>query len=116
MRHKKGDRVGAILCGEEEGGKKLLKFLGYGVYDGDEVPPKGGGFMQDAMNETGNTNPKIVLDNGKVVWGCQCWWGSEAAVRKQIEEYEKHGYETVVVDMEEEMLKEVKKSEKAERN
>lgn len=20
-------------------------------------------------------NPKIVLDNGDVVWGFQCWWG-----------------------------------------
>jgi len=23
-------------------------------------------------------NPKIVLDSGKVVWGCQCWWTDES--------------------------------------
>lgn len=24
------------------------------------------------------SNPKIILDDGEVVWGCECWWGPEA--------------------------------------
>ena len=23
-------------------------------------------------------DPKIILDDGEVVWGCECWWGPEA--------------------------------------
>jgi hypothetical protein len=23
----------------------------------------------------GRRNPKIVLEGGGVVWGCECWWG-----------------------------------------
>ena len=25
--------------------------------------------------ELGRTNPRIVLDDGMVIWGYQCWWG-----------------------------------------
>jgi hypothetical protein len=23
-------------------------------------------------------NPRIELDNGNVVWGCECWWSAES--------------------------------------
>jgi len=79
-------RVGAILNSE---GKKI-NFLGYGEYVGDEVPPEDTpGFNM------GMPNPKIVLDNGKVVWGCQCWWGPEEEIKKTLEKYD----EIVDVDM-----------------
>jgi len=29
-------------------------------------------------------NPRIRLDTGDVVWGCQCWWGPEDEVRSSI--------------------------------
>ena len=68
MTRQVGARVGAMLGARD----KTVRFLGYGVYQGDEVPPENiGGFNM------GFPNPKIVLDNGKVVWGCECWWGAE---------------------------------------
>ncbi len=30
-------------------------------------------------------NPKILLDSGDVVWGCECWWGPEAEVKAERE-------------------------------
>lgn len=29
-------------------------------------------------------NPKIVLDNGDVVWGCECWWGPEERYEQMV--------------------------------
>ncbi len=29
-------------------------------------------------------NPKIVLDNGKVVWGSECWWAPEEQVKRMV--------------------------------
>jgi len=48
---------------------------GFGVYVGDEPFPTG--WM------VGIPNPKIVLDSGEVVWGCQCWWGCEEAFNQK---------------------------------
>ncbi len=73
----KGSRVGAIRNADKE----TVYLFGYGTYEGDEVPPvEVGGFL----TEIGIENPKIVLDNGKVVWGCQCWWGSEEKTKRVI--------------------------------
>lgn len=78
---KKGDRVGAILGSEPDG---TVNFLGYGVYDGEEVPSSAVGQLGEILRDTGNPNPKIVLDNGKVVWGCECWWGSEKRIAETL--------------------------------
>lgn len=65
-----GMRVGAIQKMDEE----TVHLFGYGVYDGDlEVPDNPGWF-----------NPRITLDSGKIVWGYQCWWGSEGEVKSII--------------------------------
>jgi hypothetical protein len=70
-----GDRVFAIRNATQE---EVFAF-GYGVYEGDEVPPVGTiGALGIDLGEVKMPNPKITLDNGTVVWGCQCWWGSEA--------------------------------------
>lgn len=76
-----GDRVGAIRNAD----KTTVYMFGYGTYQGEEIPPKGtiGAFGID-MGEASMSNPKIVLDDGNVVWGCQCWWGSEARVKEMI--------------------------------
>lgn len=68
---KVGERIGAIYKASEE----TVYVLGFGVYVGDEIPPKDGGWMAAACHEVGATNPKLVLDDGQIVWGCQCWWG-----------------------------------------
>ena len=79
MKKKIGSRVGAILSGKNG----VVRFLGYGKYVGDFVPPEEiGGF------NFGQPNPKIELDSGKVVYGCECWWGSEAAIKRELEKYD----------------------------
>jgi hypothetical protein len=76
-----------------------VSLLGFGVYVGDEVPPAPMGavraifgaatwedFDRVVAEDVGAepnpalrpTNPKIVLDDGQVVWGAECWWGPES--------------------------------------
>lgn len=77
----KGTRVGAVLSADE----KTVLFLGWGTYVGDEVPgPEVAGFMAQLCREMKRPNPKIQLDDGKVVFGCECWWGDEAKVKEMI--------------------------------
>jgi hypothetical protein len=45
-----------------------VRLFGCGTYVGKEECPKLFNLL----------NPKIVLDSGKVVWGCQCWWTDES--------------------------------------
>lgn len=75
-------RVGAIQSIKDG----VAKFYGYGEYVGDEIPSK------DSVNKftkmlgtNGIANPKIVLDDGRVVWGCECWWGPEDQIKKRLE-------------------------------
>ena len=78
-----GSRVGAVL-GAKEG---KCEFLGYGIYEGDFVPEGAVGFMAKALVDNHQVNPKICLDSGKVVWGCECWWGDEEKVKKILSQY-----------------------------
>ena len=71
-----GERVGAIRSANDQG----VSLFGYGVYDGDVKHP-----------DFGFPNPHITLDDGRVVWGCECWWGPEESVKKSI------GERTVVI-------------------
>lgn len=86
-----GARVGAILSSNAT----EVHLLGFGVYDGNHTPPFGPmgapWSVVEEMKKAGQlpqdwtwTNPRITLDDGRVVWGCQCWWGPEDAVRKRI--------------------------------
>lgn len=88
-----GARVGAFLGA----GDGVVLFLGYGVYEGDEVPFAAAGVMADVLRERALTNPKIRLDNGDVVWGCECWWGPEATIQSRMAEYKAAGYRIDVV-------------------
>lgn len=78
------------------------RVFGRGVYVGDEVPEGAEGFFGPEMAVAGLRNPKIVLDNGQVVWGCECWWGPEAKMARYLE-----GRTVVSVDIEQ-MRKEMK--------
>ncbi len=69
-----GDRIGALRDADD----KVVNFFGYGVYEGEEVPPWG------LAKDAGITNPKLRLDNGKVVWGQECWWGPEEKIKELI--------------------------------
>lgn len=79
MKIVKGARVGAMA----EADDTMVRLFGYGTYEGDEVPPPGiiGPYGLD-MHSPGLSNPKLVMDNGSVVWGCECWWGPEEGVHK----------------------------------
>ena len=79
MTVKVGDRVGAI-CGRRKDG--VVDFYGYGTYAGEHVPVGAVGFIADAIIGTGIKNPRIDLDDGAVVWGCECWWMSEDKAKK----------------------------------
>ena len=76
-----GERVGAILRADSHS----VKFLGYGVYEGNHTPAKGPfGMTQAEFKKTVGhpyTNPRIRLDNGKRVWGFQCHWGPEREIK-----------------------------------
>lgn len=74
-------RVGAILSISQEG---IAKFLGYGDYTEDVVPEEGVGGMGDILRKGSVPNPRIVLDCGKVVWGCECWWAEEDRVKERL--------------------------------
>lgn len=80
---KVGSRVGAIAEQNEEG----TLFFGYGVYEGDfkiEDPTiYMMGFQVASMDII---NPRIRLDNGDVVWGCESWWAPEEEVQQLLED------------------------------
>lgn len=64
----KGNRVMAILNADDT----FVNVLGYGEYLGEEIHP-----------EYQFKTPKIVLDNGDIVWGCECWWGNVEEMEKR---------------------------------
>jgi len=70
-----GERVAAIAHMDAE----KVVFYGYGVYEGDFISP----FSVDVTDspEKPDTNPRIRLDNGKIVWGIECWWLKEEDFR-----------------------------------
>jgi hypothetical protein len=100
---KVGDRVLAIASGEN----KVIRYYGAGVYEGDfpygdtrsAVPMSRTERYEhdlDVLDHGGALhNPRIRLDNGKYVWGCECWWGPEAELRKRYD-----GCQLVEVDIE----------------
>ena len=76
-----GERVGAIHTASND----EVRLFGYGVYAGREVPgEEAAGWLADMVREMDHDNPKIVLDSGKVVWGCECWFGPEVEVQAMI--------------------------------
>ena len=75
-----GDRVGAIASAN----KDEICLYGYGQYMGDVVPPAEITCMGISLAELGHANPKILLDSGQVVWGCECWWGPESKIKESI--------------------------------
>jgi len=93
-----GDRVGAILSVKD--GKVLS--LGFGTYAGLSVPPdRGPRSLATLMHEAKAANPRIVLDSGKEVFGCECWWGSEGVMLEKLDYWKAQGWEIADVDIDE---------------
>jgi hypothetical protein len=91
MKYQIGTRVGAILSSNAY----EVQFLGYGVYEADRIPVEAVGWLANMCREMQRPNPCILLDNGKRVYGCECWWGPEVDVRKMLD-----GRTIVTVDIE----------------
>lgn len=92
---KPGDRAGAAISMADG----VVKLLGFGVYEGDFIPDeKATGAMAEVLRNQGVGNPKIRLDNNDIVWGCECWWGSEEKLKalikgaKEVETIDIHEY------------------------
>lgn len=80
MQRRIGERIGAVQSADNN----TVHLFGYGTYQGDHVPPDDvmGPFGRLAL--FGVRNPKLVMDDGTVVWGCESWWGGEELVRESI--------------------------------
>jgi hypothetical protein len=78
-----GERIAAIY--EACIATSTCHFLGWGVYEGDFVPPPE---INPTLNQ-GAPNPRLRLDNGQIVWGCECWWGSEKEFKDIIGSFRK---------------------------
>lgn len=88
---KLGDRIGSICGSDRE--NKIIRFFGYGTYQGEEIPPDGVfGLFGMSAKELGIPNPKLQLDSGDIVWGCESWWASEEKIKSMMEEHKKQGY------------------------
>lgn len=70
-------RVFAIMDTDD----KEARVFGEGVYEGDHPYPEG----RNGMTPPGVPNPRIKLDSGKYVYGCECWWGSVISAKNSIE-------------------------------
>jgi hypothetical protein len=79
-----------------DGDHESCRLFGYGVYEGDhrnesmldsfvdlaitmaQYNNKTKEEIKDELVSAGlGKNPRIKLDSGKIVWGCECWWGAE---------------------------------------
>jgi hypothetical protein len=67
---KVGDRVFAIRNADDQ----TVYMFGRGVYQG----------RQPCARMDGYDNPKILLDDGNVVWGCECWWALETREKEYV--------------------------------
>jgi hypothetical protein len=76
-----------------------VEFFGYGIYEGDFIPTEAVGFIAQVLREAKHANPRIKLDNGGVVYGCECWWGEEGRVKDLIKEKTDAGVFLRMVDI-----------------
>jgi hypothetical protein len=79
-----GYRAGAFLSADAVS----VKLIGYGMYVGKEMHPT-----------LGFPNPLIKLDDGKHVWGCECWWAPEEDIREMVADYEAKGAAIIPIDI-----------------
>lgn len=76
-----GDRVIALRSANNN--EKKAYSYGAGVYKGEQLVEH-----NPKLKELGFKNPCIELDDGNLVYGMECWWGPEEAVKKRFEGFE----------------------------
>ena len=70
-------------------GRSVLYVLGEGVYDGDVVPS-----LEDGSGHRAGIDyltPKIMLQDGSTIYGCECYWGDQDDMEKMIRVHEALG-------------------------
>lgn len=98
MSYQVGTRVLAISHSD----KSKAYVFGYGTYEGDKAPKdypidqQPAGMIGRFIVQEGRENPCIKLDNGKYVWGCECWWGPAEGAEEHLE-----GLEIKEIDIQE---------------
>ena len=88
-----GDRVGAVKSFDHG----TLKVFGFGEYIGEEIPPSDSLGYSKIMSSGQQKDRKILLDDGHIIYGSECWIFDELDVRKSLNKYEHVEY----VDIEE---------------
>lgn len=91
-----GARVGAILGAENN----VIRLIGFGVRLEDAVPETAAGFMARLMCASEVKNPQLMMDDGTIVWGCECWWGDEALMKEKMAQYVEAGWTVEPADLE----------------
>lgn len=83
MENQSGAKVG-VVWGAINGpdGQPVLYVLGEGTYVGDVIPSLESGL--DCRPEIGILTPKIVLQDGSAVYGCECFWGDLESTNRLI--------------------------------
>lgn len=105
-------RVGAFLGADDEPCNATVKgrfiryngtmrFLGYGTLEKSEVPEKAVGVWAEVARRTKVKSPTILLDSGKKVYGCECYWAGEGVIKKTLDTYSRNRYNIVTVDIDE---------------
>jgi hypothetical protein len=98
MKHEIGDRVGAMSHSDADTSTAYL--FGYGVYQGELIPDPSLKVQFFGM-PMDFPNPCLMLDSGKQIFGCECWWGGEEEVKKQVEKFSN----VLLLDIEQERQK-----------
>jgi hypothetical protein len=75
-----GDRLGVLYCLTDH----AAYVLGGGVYLGREVPPPDIRCCGRIPYSSGLPMPKIQLDQGGIVWGCEAYWAHETVLLSHI--------------------------------
>jgi hypothetical protein len=80
------DRIGAYhkMYHDDKGYATKVEFFGYGHYLGEEIPPPGITFMGMELHKFGDETPKLQLDNGDIIWGCECVWATEEQMQRDV--------------------------------
>lgn len=64
-----------------DGKNKVLNIYGKGILIENQIP------NIEPFNKLNVQNPCIKLENGKYIWGYQCWWGPTDKVKSKYKDY-----------------------------
>ena len=65
-------RPGMLVYTVLDATPEVIRFLGFGIYEGNHTPPRACGNPLEEFLFGGN--PRIRLADKRVVWGYQCYW------------------------------------------